>query len=165
MTEPLHELFRYHTWATLRLLDYCATLPAELLEFTAPGVYGTIRQTLAHLITADAGYLSRVTYDVSVRIASTASLPLDTLREHFVKQSQGWQYVLDHIDRFDPTMPAREDHPDLPHALNLFLNQAIHHGNDHRAQVCSILGANGLDVPEIDGWMYWFVTRAIPLSE
>lgn len=164
MVDPLHEMFRYHTWATLRLLDHCAALPVEQLELTTQGVYGTIHQTLAHLITADAGYLSRVTYDVSVRIADAASLPLDTLREHFVMQSQRWEHVLDHIEEFDPTMPAREDHPDLPHALNLFVNQAIHHGNDHRAHVCSILGANGLKVPEIDGWMYWFVTRDIPLS-
>ena len=165
MADPLHEMFHYHTWATLRLLDHCAVLPAEQLEYTAPGVYGTIQHTLAHLITADAIYLARVTYDDSIRISDSASLSLGELRDHFVRQSHVWENILDHLDEFDPTLPAREDHPDLPHALNLFLNQAIHHGNDHRTHVCSILGANGVAVPEIDGWTYWFVTRQISLTD
>jgi hypothetical protein len=32
--------------------------------------------------------------------------------------------------------------------------QAIHHADDHRSQVLSILGARGLDVPDLDVWKY-----------
>lgn len=32
--------------------------------------------------------------------------------------------------------------------------QAIHHADDHRSQVLSILGAHGLDVPDLDVWRY-----------
>src|SRR5262245_46107441 len=43
--DPLREMFRYHAWATLTLLDYCAGLPSETLYETAPGTYGTILRT------------------------------------------------------------------------------------------------------------------------
>jgi hypothetical protein len=34
--------------------------------------------------------------------------------------------------------------------------QSIHHGDVHRAHVVSILGSNGLQVPELDLWEYAF---------
>jgi hypothetical protein len=43
--------------------------------------------------------------------------------------------------------------------------QAIHHGDVHRAHVLSILGARGLEVPELDVWEYdWSVApwQALP---
>jgi hypothetical protein len=44
-------------------------------------------------------------------------------------------------------------------AESLLLNQALHHGNDHRAQVCSTLGALGLDVPDLSVWAFWEAER------
>jgi hypothetical protein len=32
--------------------------------------------------------------------------------------------------------------------------QAIHHADDHRSHILSILGARGLEVPELDVWAY-----------
>ena len=159
MTDPLHELFQYHTWATLKLIDYCAELPPERLEETAPGTAGTIRETFAHLIGADSWYLLLMTYDDSIQIANRSSLSLAELRAHFVKQSEVWESVLDRLDEFDPTIPARGSDPELPHVRNLLLAQAIHHGNDHRTHICSVLAANGHQVPEFDVWMYWSETR------
>jgi len=50
---------------------------------------------------------------------------------------------------------GRDDYPDTDPAESMLLIQAIHHGNDHRTQICSTLGALGLPVPEIDGWDFW----------
>jgi hypothetical protein len=41
----------------------------------------------------------------------------------------------------------------------MLLIQAIHHGNDHRTQICSTLGALELPLPEIDGWDFWASQR------
>jgi uncharacterized damage-inducible protein DinB len=41
----------------------------------------------------------------------------------------------------------------------MLLIQAIHHGNDHRTQICSTLGALGEEVPELDGWRFWVEGR------
>jgi uncharacterized damage-inducible protein DinB len=165
MTDPIREMFRYHTWATLKLIDHCAALPPGRLDETIPGTMGTIHDTLVHLIVSDAGYLARMHADAAVRITDADDLPLADLRAHFVDRSNRWEAVLDDLDAFDPMIPAREDHPDLPHVRDLLLVQAIHHGNDHRTHICSILGAKGLDVPETDAWMYWFETRRIALLD
>ncbi len=34
------------------------------------------------------------------------------------------------------------------------LAQVIHHGTDHRSQVCTILSTLGIEPPEIDVWAY-----------
>jgi uncharacterized damage-inducible protein DinB len=47
----------------------------------------------------------------------------------------------------------------MPHAQNVILLQAIQHGNDHRAQICTALSLLGQRPPEIDGWSYWDATR------
>jgi uncharacterized damage-inducible protein DinB len=41
----------------------------------------------------------------------------------------------------------------------MLMVQAIHHGNEHRAQVCSTLGSLGHPVPDVDGWQYWATVR------
>jgi hypothetical protein len=52
-------------------------------------------------------------------------------------------------------MPALPDWPETPHAETLMALQTLHHGNDHRTQIGTILGAHGRDAPDIDGWSYW----------
>jgi uncharacterized damage-inducible protein DinB len=61
MTGTLLELFRHKTWATLRLIEYCQGLTDEHLDATIPGTFGTIRETLRHLVGADEGYFSILT--------------------------------------------------------------------------------------------------------
>ena len=34
------------------------------------------------------------------------------------------------------------------------VKQFAHHGSDHRAHVGTILGANGLEAPDLDVWAY-----------
>ena len=46
MIEP----FRHNSWATLRLLDFCREIDPGLLDATARGTYGSIGETLAHLV-------------------------------------------------------------------------------------------------------------------
>ena len=41
------------------------------------------------------------------------------------------------------------------HAEGMLIVQAIQHGEEHRQQVCSTLGALGIDVPDLSGWEYW----------
>ncbi len=155
MTEPMRDMFRYHTWATLKLLDYCVTLPSETLDETAPGTMGTIRETFTHLISSDAGYQARMRSDPSLRIQNRESLSLAELREIFVERSKGWEMVLDHLDAYDPAIEAHDDYPEIVHARNLLLTQALHHGNDHRTHICSVLGAHGFETPWMDAWAFW----------
>jgi hypothetical protein len=49
----LSDAFAHHVWATLRLLDVCQELGPEQLETAVPGTYGSILDTMRHLVAAD----------------------------------------------------------------------------------------------------------------
>ena len=46
--------------------------------------------------------------------------------------------------------------------VGVILAQLVHHGNEHRAQATTILGANGIEPPPVSGWGYG---RATGISE
>ena len=158
--DPLRELFHHHAWATLRLIDYCATLPPERLREVAPGTYGPILATLVHLVAADQRYLELLTGELpDPPLREGTEPPFADLRSRFTAQARRWEAVLDRVGELDVTIPARGSRPATPHAEDLLFVQAIHHGNDHRTHVCTTLGAHGLEAPDIDGWAYWSTTH------
>lgn len=53
-------LFRHNQWANLRLLERCAELTEEQLDAGISGTYGSIRDTLRHIVTAERWYFSGV---------------------------------------------------------------------------------------------------------
>ena len=157
MTDPLREIYRYHYWATFTLIDHLKKLSPERLNDSVPGTAGSIQDTLTHLVSADRRYLELMTGEGTPRMAPVdRTQSLDQLRSQFEAQTRLWDEILDHVDAYDPTLPGRDDRPETPHVRNLLMTQAIHHGNDHRTHICTILGATGQDVPDIDEWSFWF---------
>jgi uncharacterized damage-inducible protein DinB len=59
-TDTLTTLFSHHLWANLRLLERCAELTPEQLEGTISGAYGSIQDTLQHIVRAEQSYFSRI---------------------------------------------------------------------------------------------------------
>jgi uncharacterized damage-inducible protein DinB len=159
-SDHLRTILGHLVWATLLLLDRCATLTPDELQLTAPGTYGSIHATLGHLVAADRRYLVGITGGERVSWRLDDPPPVAALREEAERQRAGWSDVLDRIDEVDCTMPEIEGiYPRIEHAVGLFLLQAVHHGENHRTHVCSILGAHGLEVPELSGWDYVLVLR------
>lgn len=162
----LVEMFRYKTWATLRLIEHCQGLEDEHLEATTPGTYGTIRETLHHLVDAEEGYLSILTRE---RFPSKAAaeafvkspdhlpdgpVPLAELAERIRQMGPQWEAMAQ-----DPNLPGRDvtttDGWHVPGAV--IMAQTIQHAGDHRTHVMSILGARGLELPgpnDLDAWGY-----------
>jgi uncharacterized damage-inducible protein DinB len=62
MPSPLlADAFGHHVWATIRVLDACAVLDEAKLATTVPGTYGSIIDTLRHLVDGDVFYLDVLT--------------------------------------------------------------------------------------------------------
>ena len=61
MDGALHALYRHKTWATLRLIEHCQGLDDADLDATTPGTYGSIRDTLHHLVRTEESYFARLT--------------------------------------------------------------------------------------------------------
>src|SRR3972149_3975832 len=57
----LADAFGHHAWATLRLIDTCLSLGPEQLGKGVPGTYGSILETMRHLVGADVSYLFALT--------------------------------------------------------------------------------------------------------
>ena len=161
MTTPndvLRSMFDHHLWATGALIDHLDALPRERLDGSIPGTYGSMLATLAHLVAADGRYLRRLREPTVPPAEDRPDVPLATLREELADHRRRWAELLDELER--GALHARIEHhaggyPDTDPAETMLMIQAIHHGNDHRTQVCSTLGALGEAVPELDGWTYW----------
>jgi uncharacterized damage-inducible protein DinB len=160
MTTPsdvLRSMFDYHFWATETLIDHLGRLPAGRLDASVPGTYGSMIDTLTHMIDADSRYLLRLR-DPSPPLADDrVGVPLEQLRSEMPGHREKWDLALTELENgsLHSAIRNREAYPDTDPAEAMLLLQAIHHGNDHRTQICSTLGALGLDVPEMDGWDYW----------
>jgi uncharacterized damage-inducible protein DinB len=156
----LRELFRYHTWANLQLIDNCISQPPDAMGEMVTGTDRSIIHTLTHIIGTEQGYLETLTSErVGDSIRKGEILSLTNLRQRCEKQSLSWEAALDQIDQLDMTLPAEDERPETPHGQNLLVVQAIQHGIDHRTQICTALSVLGLQPPLIDGWSYWAYTH------
>jgi uncharacterized damage-inducible protein DinB len=151
----LRRCFAHHLWATERLLERCRQLSPEQLELTAPGTYGSILATLDHLVSADRSYLSGLTGG-EARPPLEAAGP-EELMEHLARQQEGWLAYLDSGPDFEAMVQRRRG----KWPAWVLVLQAIHHGNDHRTHVGTVLLNNKLEAPEIDVWSYAWAEGAL----
>lgn len=149
------DAFAHHVWATLRLLDTSAELSPEQLEATVPGTYGSIVATLRHIVGADRAYLNLLTGGDLAPIDED-QLDLDGLRAVMEEDAAAWTALLaaEPLDPDAMVVRYRDDGSESHAPLGVRLAQAIHHGTDHRSQICTILTALGVEPPEIDVWAF-----------
>ena len=150
----LADAFGHHAWATTRLLDTCLTLTPQQLETTVPGTYGSILATARHLVGADRSYLF-VLSGGRVAEIDEESLDLPGLRAAMETAAADWATVLAGDPDPEEIVTRRRDDGTASHApRGIRLAQAIHHGTDHRSQICTALTALGIEPPAIDAWDY-----------
>jgi uncharacterized damage-inducible protein DinB len=150
----LADAFGHHVWATVQLLDVCAALDEEQLATTVPGTFGTIIDTLRHTVGADVSYLTVFRDDgPSLEDEETADIP--AMRAAMEAMGAAWARLLaTDLDPATPVTRHRDDGSTSTAPLGIRLAQVIHHGTDHRSQVCTALTALGIEPPEIDVWAY-----------
>ncbi len=150
----LSDAFGHHVWATVTLIDTCSSLTEEQLQATVPGTYGSILETLRHTVGADVSYLSLLSGG-SVAEIDEASLDLPGLRAAMEATGPAWSALLAlDLDPEAMVVRDRDDGSTSGAPLGVRLAQAIHHGTDHRSQVCTALTSLGIEPPEIDVWSY-----------
>ena len=82
-------------------------------------------------------------------------MSLDQLRDVIVTDGPAWQQLLaGNPDPEAELVRHRDDGTDSHAPIGLRLAQVIHHGTDHRSQVCTALTSLGIEPPEIDVWDY-----------
>jgi uncharacterized damage-inducible protein DinB len=150
----LQDAFGPPVWATLKLIDVCRELPPEQLETTVPGTYGTILDTMRHIVGSDASYLFVLTGGTALQIDEDA-MDLDELRAAMVSFGESWQeLVAGDVDGGQVLTRHRPDGSTTTAPVSIRVPQALHHGTDHRSQICTALTTLGVEPPPIDVWDY-----------
>ena len=151
------ELFRFNSWANLTLIDFCAALSSGALGSTAPGTYGSIIDTLRHISGGEERYLLFL-HGSSERPAVMEKdlLDLPALRHEAEGHAERWTAFLATEPDIDKIVRrTRLDGRVDAVPVKTLLVQAIHHGNDHRTQICTVIGSLGLEIPDLSAWTFY----------
>ena len=153
--DTLTTLFHHNRWANLRILEVCAALTDEQLDATIVGTFGSIRDTLQHIATAERSYLSRISTGQPYRRSTDA--PPWTLAEMVESLRASGSGLIEWAPMVhaDDTVQIDWDGTlrDVPKTI--LLTQAINHATEHRAQIMAILTQLEIEPPELDGWSYF----------
>jgi uncharacterized damage-inducible protein DinB len=153
------EILHYNRWANLALLDVFIPLSAGQLASTAPGTYGTVYDTLEHIIRAEAGYYRRLT---GTRLQPPFSWderpPLESVRPYAEQVSSALLDAVEQMRSGDLVEEENEGEVFRYKPLTFFI-QIINHGVEHRTNITTILQQMGIEPPEIDGWGYMMANQ------
>ena len=156
MTEnTLTTLFSHNRWANLRLLESCSGLTEEQMDATILGTYGSIRDTLQHIVSAERSYFSRISTGQPFR--RPKDLPPLTIAEmtEIVQQSGAGLIEWAPKVQAGDTVQVDWDNTPLDVPKTVILTQVINHATEHRAQVMTIMTQLGIQPPELDAWSYF----------
>ena len=153
MTTPLlADAFGHHTWATLQIIDACAKLTPEQLASSVPGTYGSIIETVRHTVGSDRWYLYVLTGGRAPEIEAD-SMDLAQLRATVEADGESWTELLARDpDPEEVVIAHRDDGSQSLAPMGIRLAQAVHHGTDHRSQICTAITNLGIEPPAIDVW-------------
>lgn len=154
-TDTLTTSFRHNLWANLRLLEQCAGLTADQLKATAAGTYGSIQDTLQHIVTAERSYLSRISTGYPYRRPKDA--PPMIITEMIDSARTTGSGLIEWAPKVKAEDIVQVDWDGTPRDVpkTILLTQAINHATEHRAQIMAIMTQLGIPPPELDGWTYF----------
>ncbi len=150
--------FRHHAWATKGFIDACSGLTAAQLDEPIAAIYGSVLDTLRHIVGADTWYLWVVSDGHQGRgRQDDAALSFTDVRDLAVENAEGWERLLKQVDLTDEdrdVVATRLDGTERHATLGVRLAQALHHGSDHRSQVATALTHLGIEPPDLDVWSW-----------
>lgn len=154
MNDGLVDLFRHNAWATRTLLGLSSNLTAEQLDTTVIGVYGSIIETFRHYTRSESAYFRRLTgFEAEWLRAENDRPDIAELARRNDEMEQRWlTYLETPFDAEAPHVTAWEGGGTRSVPAGVILAQAIHHGSDHRSQICTMLTVAGVDLPDMGLW-------------
>ena len=157
MITGLPDFFKYNLWANLRLLDACAQLTDAQLDATTIGTFGSMRDTLVHLVASEEGYARSLTgASPTPPLEESGAFPgLDILRQRAGISGENLTMFVEHGD-LSRVLHLDGGTYDAPAIVVVI--QAINHAIDHRSQISTQLSQQGIEPPDLDAWAYNDVT-------
>ena len=149
----LRDLYAYNAWANAQVFAVCRDVDQARLDEDAPGTYGSLTETLKHMVSVESAYLQML-----------RDKPLGTseTRQEFFAHDVEWfaetaaRVGQMYIGLLGNASDAFYDEPlnvpwfDFALSKHDGLLQVLSHSAQHRAQVFSVLGQRGVAVPDLD---------------
>jgi len=146
--EHLHVLARYNRWANDAVLAAAHGLPSGALDADAGLGFGSIRQNLTHIFTAQHIWLSRLG-----AAPPHISDPAAQIDDALLASSDAFVRYVDGLSPDDLTVICdyRDSQGD-PHARGVWqiLTHALNHGTHHRAETGLALARHGRSPGDLD---------------
>lgn len=156
LLDHIRRMARYNAWANRRIYDACATLPPADYHAARPSFFGSIHNTLNHILVGDTVWLGRFTGNLAAHVKALNQI----LHEDFAglraareaKDAEIIAYCggLDDAalaGTFSYTNMRGEAFTDplLPPLMHFFNHQTHHRGQAH-----GLLSHAGVSPPELD---------------
>jgi uncharacterized damage-inducible protein DinB len=156
MATGLSDFFKYNLWANLCLLDACAQLSHAQLDATMKGTYGSVRDTLMHLFSAEENYARTLTgTDPSPRLRDfTTFAGFDELRRRAESSGKALIAFAEQVGPDELNQILHLDGGTYDAAVSIVVIQAINHAIDHRSQIATLLSQQDIELPDLAAWGY-----------
>lgn len=153
-TSVLTTLFAHNVWANLKLLDFCERLSDEQLDATAIGCYGSIRDTLWHIVGAEVSYVQRVNGKLPAKPLPPDQFPGFEVLKDAVRWAGDELLQLALSARKGTIVRQRPPRQLIEYRLASLMVQAVGHSTEHRTQISAIITQLGMEPPDMSGWNY-----------
>jgi len=150
----LTRLFAHNVWANLKLLDFCERLSDEQLDATAIGCFGSIRNTLWHIVGGEVSYVVRVNGKLPPTPVSPDQFPGFAALKEVARWTNDELLQLALSARQDTNVRERGAGQIYEYTLASLMVQVINHATEHRAQISAIITQLDMEPPDMSGWQY-----------
>ncbi len=154
-TDTLTTLYSHHLWANLALFERCAQLTSEQLAARIPGSFGSIAETMQHIVTSEQSYFSRIS--TGQRLNRPENAPPLTMPEMIDSLRTTGAGLIEWAPKVQPNDTVVVDWDGTPRDVpkTILLTQVINHATEHREQIKAILTELGIEPPDLQGWEYF----------
>ena len=152
---PIPMLARFNAWANEQIYDACATLTDADRKADRGAFFGSIHNTLNHLLVVDRGWFGRLE-GVDRGIRSLDQILYDDFDALRAARREEDQHLIELVDSLDDTRLAEVIHYRLISGeegatrCDLMLITVFNHQTHHRGQIHNMLSQAGVKTPEMD---------------
>jgi len=164
--KDLEVLYDYGYWANGKLFNVISQLTPEQFTVAVAGSYGSIRNTMVHLLSAEWGWLSRCGGPERSKRLNPADYP--TVESLIEVSGKVEVHVRDFLSRLNVEDLARDveymndraEKRSMP--LGALMQHAANHGVHHRGQVALLLRLLGYAPGNLDILVYYAEKLGVP---
>ena len=148
------EFFQYNHWANQELMNICMDLSNEMITANIPGSHGSICETFAHILKAEASFLKRIHGTYPEPDFKWEDHP--SLSQMAVYESTLNKELLDTLQEVSVTQNVHEESDTwkFDYQVRLIFMSVVYHGIAHRTDITTMLNHQSISLPELDVWGY-----------